>query len=103
MTQATEHRTVTLADACVEFDAADREVKELSSVIAFIDSKITQALATAECVLTPDRLEVRFVSDRFWLLLDIRARAECARQDALAARQYAYNVWQSVCATPVTG
>ena len=97
MTQPTEHRAVTAEQACVEFESACREVEELQSLIGYLDHKIRAALMATDCAVTADRAEpeVRRASDRFWLLLEMRAFAARHLQDVLAGRQYAYDVWMS--------
>ena len=95
MTQATEHRTVTADKARAEYVAACCEVVELEAVIGFLDDRIADSLNVAQCATFSDRVEVRYVGDRFWSLLNMRTIAVRRLQDVLAGRGYAFNVWQS--------
>ena len=96
MTHPTEHRAVTAEQARAEYLAACHEVNKLESVSGFLEQMIMVCLLDdTECVITPDRIEVRLASDTFWLLRDLQALADRRLQDVLAARRYAWNTWQA--------
>jgi hypothetical protein len=103
MTQPTEHRPVTAEEAHADYQTACLQVRVLEDAIRLQDQAIVSSLEKAECVtVTPTYIDVQPTAE-FWQLLDRRVWLQRQLLEALAGRQYAYDVWQSILAhTPRT-
>lgn len=98
MTQPAEHRSVTVDEARADYQGMCLQVRVLEDAIRQSDETIAACLLKAQpLVVTPTYIEVQ-PTDEFWALLDGHRWLEGQLRDALAGRQYAYDVYRSILA-----